>query len=173
MGAPGQASLAQSERYRTIEAMAARKLTPCCRAGALTRIFGLAAWCASCGPTPPTLLASLPGGTIPLHVKVVNHSTELAAADLDIYIDEIHVLTGVFAQGTPFWADTTISLGPHAMRAESVHGRVSTAVTFTVYGESWSVLDFYYQKVDGNLWRQLSWFITPVLPSDWEDTPTS
>lgn len=102
-------------------------------------------------PRPPAAVGSLPQAetTAPFHVYVSNQSFDLDPVDIDIYVDDIKLITGDFLVGSQHnWKafDFTIEAGkPHTVRAVTTKGGVEKSEVVNVPAAGrWVVVDFWY-----------------------------
>jgi hypothetical protein len=117
---------------------------------------------------PPTKLTSLStdGDGVTLHLYVSNQSFHLSLVDIDIWLDDTHMVTGGFdVEGQHNWIlfDLQMPAGSHSMRAEALDGTVLLNVAVPVPQERWGVLDFWYYTDDPSH-PQFTWNLsaTPV-----------
>jgi len=96
---------------------------------------------------PPEKIGELPEGDTPLHVTVSNQSFDQSLMGIEVYIDEIHVISGDFEVGNQhsfYGFDFTATEGTHSLRAEADGGGVTLEEEFEVAGETWGVLMYWY-----------------------------
>ncbi len=99
--------------------------------------------------TPPTRVGQpeAPSGALPFHLYVSNQSFEIDPADIDIYVDGVHVVTGGFrVESQHNWVkfDFELAPGEHALRATSRSNNVDTTATFSASEKPWGVVNFWY-----------------------------
>jgi hypothetical protein len=97
----------------------------------------------------------------PFHILTSNQSFDLDPVDIDLYVDGQHVVTGDFVvegqhtwivEGQHTWInfDFEIGDGTHELRAVTKKGAVEKVEKFSVAGERWAVVDFWYAKTRGS-----------------------
>jgi hypothetical protein len=125
-----------------------------------------------CAPLEtPHKVNELSPGDVPLHLIVSNQSFDIDPVDIDVYVDEVHAISGDFevgSQHTFLTFDFTTGAGPHALRAVG-HGReVALGESFELTGETWGVLMFWYyaRSEDGHEAdaEHFSWSAQPTRP---------
>jgi hypothetical protein len=101
----------------------------------------------------PEKLADLPGDgdTVTLHMYVSNQSFDVSPVDIDIWLEDTHVVTGGFdVEGQHNWVlfDLQVPGGPYALHAEGFGGSVVIDEAVPVPEERWGVLEFWYYTGD-------------------------
>jgi hypothetical protein len=88
--------------------------------------------------------------SVPFHVLVSNQSFDIPSVDVDVFIDDVHVITGDFlVEGQHTWInfDFEIPVGEHTLRAVSKNGGAERTETFRVdAGERWAVVNFWFYE---------------------------
>jgi hypothetical protein len=101
----------------------------------------------------PRKLADVPanGDALTLHLYVSNQSFDISPVDIDIWVEDTHVVTGGFdVEGQHNWIlfDLTLPSGTHALHAEGLGGSIVINEAVPVPEERWGVLDFWYYPGD-------------------------
>jgi hypothetical protein len=84
--------------------------------------------------------------SVPFHLVVSNQSFAVALADIDVYVDGTHVVTGDFPVGSQhsfFTFDFPVRGGKHELKAVTKKGNVSFQGAFDVPEERWGILMFW------------------------------
>lgn len=95
----------------------------------------------------PHIVNELQDGDIGLHIDVTNQSFDLELVDLDVFINEIHVIAGDFHVGDQheyYRFDFLTTEGTHTLRAVGDNGGVVLEEEFEMSAETWGNLSFWY-----------------------------
>jgi hypothetical protein len=101
----------------------------------------------------PRKLANVPanGDVVTLHLYVSNQSFDISPVDIDIWVEDTHVVTGGFdVEGQHNWIlfDLNMPSGTNALHAEGMGGSAVIDEAVPVPEERWGVLDFWYYPDD-------------------------
>jgi len=106
---------------------------------------------ASHPPRPPTTVGQPPKADkmAPLRFFVSNQSFEIDPVDIDVYVDDVKVITGDFVvKNQHNWLRFDFEAGadaPHVVRAVSSKGKVEKTATVDVRANGrWVVVDFWF-----------------------------
>ena len=87
-----------------------------------------------------------------LHLYVNNQAFTEQSVDIDVYIDDQHVVTGDFDVGGPNdWFETEVAVpaGTHEIRISSRTADVDLDRTISVPAERWAVIDYWNEPPEG------------------------
>lgn len=84
--------------------------------------------------------------TVPLHVTVSNQSLEIDPVDIDVYVDDKLVLTGDYSVHDGRSFELAIPRGRHTLRAVTGLGRSDHTEAFSVHGERWALVRFFFES---------------------------
>lgn len=129
-------------------------------------------WLSSaCVSRQPEQIGELGGGDVPLHIVVSNQSFATSPVDIDVYVDDVHVITGDFPVGSQhsfIHYDFTTGAGEHTVRAESSRGEATLEETFELPAERWGTIFYWYYPTEsgdaGPTPRKLEWALHETAP---------